>query len=436
MAGTAGTKRAQRGYVRKRGNSYQVLVYAGPDPLSGKNIYITGSAKDKREVEKVRTRLLAQVDRQRGASTRATLGYALDSWLEVHDGDDLTLQGYRGYVERTIKPAIGHVPIAKLTTRILEQFYAQLRRCRLRCDGKPFIEHRTDEPHECRIVKHKRKRRHDCADAGCRVVECGPHICRPLSASTVRQIHFIISGALSAAVRWDWIPNNPAAVAKKPRQPTPQPSPPTPAEAAAIVEAAWKHDADWGTLVWLVMVTGARRGELVALRWEHVDLDSGLLEIRRSYTSESGEKDTKTHQMRRIALDPTTAGLLTEHHARYAERMASLGREPSRQAYLFSSEPDHSRPRHPDSVSHRYVAMCAKLGIDSHIHALRHYSATELIAAGVDVRTVAGRLGHGGGGTTTLRVYAAWVAESDKRAATILAGRMAPPQRQNEEPRS
>ena len=59
-----------------------------------------------------------------------------------------------------------------------------------------------------------------------------------------------------------------------------------------------------------------------------------------------------------------------------------------------------------------------------HIHQLRHYSATELIAAGVDVRTAAGRLGHGGGGTTTLRVYSAWVAEADQRAATSLAARM------------
>jgi integrase len=71
--------------------------------------------------------------------------------------------------------------------------------------------------------------------------------------------------------------------------------------------------------------------------------------------------------------------------------------------------------------------MCAALGIDSHLHALRHYSATELISAGVDVRTVAGRLGHGGGGVTTLRVYAAWVAESDKRAADILGSRMSRP---------
>jgi hypothetical protein len=59
-----------------------------------------------------------------------------------------------------------------------------------------------------------------------------------------------------------------------------------------------------------------------------------------------------------------------------------------------------------------------------HLHQLRHYSATELIAAGVDVRTVAGRLGHGGGGATTLKVYSAWRSEADQRAASSLGMRM------------
>ncbi|WP_308283494.1 tyrosine-type recombinase/integrase [Pseudonocardia nigra] len=80
----------------------------------------------------------------------------------------------------------------------------------------------------------------------------------------------------------------------------------------------------------------------------------------------------------------------------------------------------------PNTVTQRYRRMCARLGWDMHIHQLRHFSATELIAAGVDIRTVAGRLGHGGGGTTTLRVYSAWVAEADQRAAASLAGRLLP----------
>lgn len=68
--------------------------------------------------------------------------------------------------------------------------------------------------------------------------------------------------------------------------------------------------------------------------------------------------------------------------------------------------------------------MACKLKIKTTLHKLGHYSATELIAAGVDVRTVAGRLGHSGGDATTLRAYAAWTSEADQRAAAALSARM------------
>lgn len=61
------------------------------------------------------------------------------------------------------------------------------------------------------------------------------------------------------------------------------------------------------------------------------------------------------------------------------------------------------------------------------VHSLRHYSATELLTAGVDLRTVAGRLGHGSGGATTLRFYAAWVSEADHRAADAIGNLMSRP---------
>ena len=165
--------------------------------------------------------------------------------------------------------------ISKVTARLLEEFYAELRRCRVRCDRRPAIDHRTDEPHECRVVQHRwaAGRRpagghppHDCAVVGCTVIECPPHVCKPLSAATIRHVHFAISAALSAAVCWEWIKTNPAAVAKKPGQPAPQPHPPTVEQAGRIAAAAWEQDESWGTLVWLVMVTGMRRAELLALR--------------------------------------------------------------------------------------------------------------------------------------------------------------------------
>jgi integrase len=429
MTATTGRKR-ERGFVRKRGNSYEVAVFAGQDPITGKQSYLRGTARTEREAERLRIKLLAAAQAQRSTATRVSLAYVLDMWLAHHEAEQTTIDGYRGYTERTIKPALGDVPIVNLSARMLEQLYGQLRRCRGRCNGKPFVEHRVIGAHECREVRHTRVRAHDCAKAKCRVLECHSHECVPMSPSTVRQIHAVISGALNSAVRWDWIPSNPASVAKKPRQANPQPKPPTAEQAARIVEAAWAQDDEWGMLVWLAMMTGARRGELLALRWPDLHRDAQILEIRRSFTLRAGqaiEKDTKTHQMRRVALDETTLALLAEHRQRVQDRLALANATLADDAFVFSYEADHSRPCNPDAVGHRYVKMCSGLGIDTHLHALRHYSATEMISSGIDVRTVAGRLGHGGGGVTTLRVYAAWVAESDKRAAQLLSGRMIRP---------
>jgi hypothetical protein len=81
-------KKRERGHVRKRGNSYQVMVYAGPDPVTGKDLYLYGSTTDEDKVDAIKARLQAKVDRQRNAATKATLEYALHEWLEVHEADE------------------------------------------------------------------------------------------------------------------------------------------------------------------------------------------------------------------------------------------------------------------------------------------------------------------------------------------------------------
>jgi integrase len=416
-----------------------VLVYAGLDPLTGKEIRVTESAGTEAEAKAILRRLRAQVDEQRAPKTKASFRAAMDAWLRVLDVEASTRESYEEYARNHLYPAFGDEPISRVTTQVLETFYAELRRCSQRCDGRPRVEHRVDGPHECRTVRHRRPPGrppargyppHDCATVGCIVVECRPHECRPLSPATIRRIHFAIRGVLTAAERWGWITSNPAIIARKPRQPAPQPEPPTVAQAAQIIEAAWGQDASWGTLVWLVMVTGMRRAELLALRWTDVDLDAGVVTIRRNYVRARGksvEKDTKTHQMRRLALDAATVEVLTEHQARYEAICRDAGADADPKAFLFSYRQEFDRPCNPSGVTHRYARMCAELGIDSHLHALRHYSATELLTAGVDLRTVAGRLGHGGGGATTLRVYAAWVGEADRRAAELLSSRMVRP---------
>ena len=134
----------------------------------------------------------------------------------------------------------------------LDAFYAELRRCREHCSGRPFVQHRTAVEHRC---DHR----------------CGQHHCRPLGATTIRHMHFILSGAYKRAVRWKWVTDSPLRQAEPPAAPVPNPHPPSAAEAARIVNEAWK-DPDWGTFIWLAMTTGARRGELCALRWSRIDL--------------------------------------------------------------------------------------------------------------------------------------------------------------------
>ena len=91
------------------------------------------------------------------------------------------------------------------------------------------------------------------------------------------------------------------------------------------------------------MVTGARRGELCALRWDRLDFMTGLWQIRTSIAQQGAttwEKDTKTHQQRRITLDPHTLALLSSYHARRMELAAVVNMDLSASARIFSPVPD------------------------------------------------------------------------------------------------
>ncbi|MDQ3763525.1 MAG: site-specific integrase [Actinomycetota bacterium] len=402
--------------IRRRGGTFQVRVSAGLDPVTGRQLMLSGSANTEDAAILIRDRLRQQVRDNTAARTNVTLGYLLDEWLSGHQVEETTRASYRLLIDGFIRPALGDTPLAQLCRqgpRPFERLYAELRICRRRCHGRAFVEHRTPRSHDCDQ-------------------RCAAHVCKPLTVSSIRQCHAVLSGALSAAKRWGWITVNPLEAAQRPRTPAPQPDPPSAEEAAKIANAAWTQDPDWGTFVWLTFITGARRGELVALAWEHVDLVSGLLTIRRSLVRRNGKtilKDTKTHQMRVIKLDQDTIGILREHKARAEQRCAELSTTLNDDAFVFSYAPDHRRHCDPDAITHRYAKMTADLGIDTHLHALRHYSATELLAGGVDLRTVAGRLGHAGGGATTLKVYAAWLAGADTKAADLIASRLPrPPQ--------
>src|SRR4029450_4376083 len=173
-------RRRPRGHIRELpSGSFQVIVYAGTDPLTKKDRYIRETLKTYGAAEVALTRLQGQVDQNRHPKTDITLGQAISRWLDVATLEDTTRDRYEDLVRLYIRPLLGEFAAGKLDAELLERFYARLQGCRDLCGGR---------------------RR-----AG--------HVCRPLSGSTVRKIHYVISGALEQAVRWRHLGVNPAALA-------------------------------------------------------------------------------------------------------------------------------------------------------------------------------------------------------------------------------
>jgi integrase/DNA-binding transcriptional regulator YhcF (GntR family) len=413
-----------------RSGSLRVRVYAGVDIRTGKDHYLDEvipagpQAQDLAEV--TRARFVKQVEDDRHHKTNADVTTVLAEHLRLADMGPHNKDTLQRYARKHIAASFGTAtPFGELTyprikPKVYAEFQAELRRCRDHCDGTEPVKHYAAVPHRCNQ-------------------RCKRHVCKPLAPATIRKIHFLLSAAFEAAVEWEWMPANPFATMRKPPPPAPLPQPPSIDEAARIVTYAWTQG--FGPMIWLAMVTGARRGELLALRWtdllirhtvvgKHDCIESACehtLWVRRALAQSRRtvwEKDTKSHQQRQIALDPQTAAVLADFRES-CERQAALACcDVAEDALLFSATPDCQTWLEPDAFTQRYARWAKALGIKTSLKSLRHYSATELISGGVDIRTVAGRLGHSGGGTTTLKVYTAWSSAADQRASSVLMQRM------------
>ena len=271
---------------------------------------------------------------------------------------------------------------------------------------------RTQEPHDCARSK------------------CKAHACKPMAALTIKQIHAILSGTFAAAVRWEWIERSPDSSARLPKAPPRAPSSPEPHQVATVIATARSLGLDLLALyLWLAAVTGARRGELCGLQWADMDLDRGVIHVAHSYLVLPGvkvRKDTKTHQDRHLAIDEITATVLIERREHVQEQLDRIGTELPASAYIFTHDPLGAAPWDPSWVTKKVSDVASAAGVIMNVKSLRHYSASQLLAGGIDLRNTAARLGHGGGGATTLRHYADPVSEVDRRAAAYLARLTAP----------
>jgi integrase len=225
---------------------------------------------------------------------------------------------------------------------------------------------------------------------------------------------------------------NVAELAKPPRTTQRRVKAPSVDAVRAVIQAAEERDPRLAALLMLGALTGMRRGELCGLKWHDVDFARGELEVSRAVILVPGgvaEKGTKTDRVRPVALDEVAMSLLVEYKTQVDAWAQKAGTAVGRDAYVFSPYLDGSKPFRPDNVTGFFVRVRDSLGLhELRLHDLRHFTATQLIGAGVDVRTVAERLGHSDA-SLTLRVYSHAIRERDRAAAEII-GRVLGPSRQ------
>ena len=331
-------------------------------------------------------KMVTEANKGHAGSGTETVGDLLDQFLdhaESQDRSPTTLRKYQSIVKTVLRPELGKIKLSKLTARDLDRLYAKL------------------------SAKGNR-------------------------ATTVRRVHALISAALHQAERWELVDRNVSRQATPPRLHAEEVIAPDPAEVQRVIESAEAIEPTLAALLLLAALTGARRGELCALRWSDLNVDAGTLRIGRSIYDQAGggwgEKSTKTHQVRRIGLDELGLEVLRRHRENVDALATDLNLTVASGAFMFSRSPAGLEPIRPDVLSKFTKRVATKAGVSTHLHALRHFSATQAIAAGFDAVTVGARLGHADP-SITLRVYSHAIESRDRDLAASLGRTLTLPAR-------
>ncbi len=307
--------------------------------------------KTRKEVqEKLRVALNEQKQGILSTGPQQTVKQFLEQWLEeVHKPSIRigTYKGYRGYLDKHILPALGHIPLQKLTPQNVQAFYTRKQQ-----EG--------------------------------------------LSAKSVNNIHGMLHKALDHAVRWGLVPRNVCDAVSLPKKARHEIQPLTEKQARQLLVAARGHSLEG--LLTLAVTTGMRSGELLALKWQDINFDSGSLHIRRSmgYISGKGylEFEPKTARGRRkIVLPPFVCEVLKQHRTRQLEERLKAGTRWQDHDLVFCNiyggyfDPAHLRQR--------FDKLLKEAGLpDVRFHDLRHSAATILLSMGVPAKVVQEILGH------------------------------------------
>ena len=245
-----------------------------------------------------------------------------------------------------------------------------------------------------------------------------------LSAKTVLEHHRLISTVLEQAVKECLVPFNAASRTVLPKVEKKNVNYFQPEDITNIREAMEKEPLKWKALTHLFLITGARRGELLGLKWDKVDFENNRIYICNNilYSPDIGvyEDTPKTETSKRyIALPKETMRLLKQYKREQAEEQLKMGMKHSQNGFVFCQY--NGKPMHPDSVTD-YLRKFSKRNNLPHInpHAFRHTMASLLYFNGVDSVSISKRLGHAQV-STTANIYAHIVEEADRKNAEILS---------------
>ena len=373
-------KRANgEGNIRKRKDGrWEGRYTAGHDSETGKAIYKNVLGKTQAEVK---AKLKAAIQEAQTLDLSKTGKYTVGEWMEVWFEDYAKLkvrpsshQTYRGYIDNHIRPNIGDIPLEKLTSLDLQKLYKKLltkgRVERLEAKGQP----------------------------------------KGLSPKTVRNIHQILSSALKLAQEQRIILANPAERCALPKVEHREMKTLPVEQLQSFLREA--RESGVFELYYLELATGLRRGELLGLKWEDIDLQKGDLRVKRQVSRINGEvmeAPLKTkNAYRTLPLAEDTIDVLKEQREK-------VGSSP----WVFPSP--NGGPISPDSVLHMLHRVLKRAGLPRvRFHDLRHTFATLALQNGVDIKTVSGMLGHFSAGFT-LDTYAHVTGAAQRQAAGKMA---------------
>lgn len=380
-----------RGHIRKRGAKWAVVIDTGRDPVTQKRRQKWHSGfRTKREAEAELTDLLTRVKSGNYVdASRMTLGeFLTDRWLPTRRAAlrPSTFEPYDMNVRAHIVPALGSVPLQRLTPADLTTFYVNL-------------------------LDHGRR---DGSGNG-------------LSPRTVRYVHTIVRRALADAERWDLITRNPADRAAVPAARQSAMATWTVAELRAFLDHV-RDERLWP--LWQVLAaTGVRRGEALGLTWRDLDAETGRLIIARAWvTTVGGEASLQAPKIargrRQLALDRTTVTALSGWRRAQLEERLAMGAAYADNDLIFCRA--DGLPYSPGYISAEFKAQVKSAGLPAiRLHDLRHTHASLMLQQGVHPKVVSERLGHGST-AFTMDTYAhttpALHAEAAESVAALLAG--------------